>query len=118
VNSKQPQRLVPAAHTASYNQERLLGIHSLRTSDPIGANTNFRVANTTVRVSIQCDYSTPTIGDSRQSMEASRVAVRLPALWAERPAVWFAPAEAQFSLAAMSSERTKIYCTISQLDHR
>jgi hypothetical protein len=46
------------------------------------------------------------------------VAVRLPPFWAERPAVWFAQAEAQFSLAGISSERTKFYYVISQLDQR
>jgi hypothetical protein len=35
--------------------------------------------------------------------EISRVAMRLPPLWAERPAVWFAQAEAQFTLASISS---------------
>jgi hypothetical protein len=44
--------------------------------------------------------------------------MRLPPLWAERPAVWFAQAEAQFFLAGISSETTKFYYVISQLDHR
>jgi hypothetical protein len=39
------------------------------------------------------------------------VAVRLPPFWAERPAVWFA-------LAGISSEKTKFFHVISQLDHR
>jgi hypothetical protein len=39
-------------------------------------------------------------------------------IWAERPAVWFAQAEAQFSLAGISTEITKFYHVISQLDHR
>jgi hypothetical protein len=50
--------------------------------------------------------------------EVSRVAVRLPPFWPERPAVWFAQAEAQFSLAGISSEKTKFFHVISQLDHR
>jgi hypothetical protein len=49
--------------------------------------------------------------------EVSRVTVRLPTFWAERPAVWFAQAEAQF-LAGISSEMTKFYHVISQLDQR
>jgi hypothetical protein len=46
------------------------------------------------------------------------VAVRLPPFWAERPAVWFAQAEAQFFLADISSETTKFYHVVSQLDQR
>jgi hypothetical protein len=53
-----------------------------------------------------------------QGAEISRVAVRLPPFWAERPAVWFTQAEAQFSLAGLSNMRTKFYHIISQLDHR
>jgi hypothetical protein len=50
--------------------------------------------------------------------EVSRVAVRLPPFWAERPAVWFTQTEAQFFLAGISSERTKFLHVISQLDQR
>jgi hypothetical protein len=53
-----------------------------------------------------------------QPAEISRVAVRLAPFWAERPAVWFAQAEAQFSLAGISSERTKFNYVISQLGQR
>jgi hypothetical protein len=50
--------------------------------------------------------------------EISRVDVRFPQFWAERPAVWFAQAEAQFSLAGISSEKTKFHYVIYQLDQR
>jgi hypothetical protein len=56
--------------------------------------------------------------DGTQPAEISRVAVRLPPFWAERQAVWFAQAEAQFSLAGISNEKTKFNYVISQLDHR
>jgi hypothetical protein len=56
--------------------------------------------------------------DGTQPAEISRVAVRLPPFWTDRPAVWFAQAEAQFSLAGISSERTKFHYVISQLDQR
>jgi hypothetical protein len=56
--------------------------------------------------------------DSAPPAEVSRVAVRLPPFWAERPAVWFAQAEAQFTLTGISSEKTKFCHVISQLDHR
>jgi hypothetical protein len=52
--------------------------------------------------------------DGSQPAEISRVAVRLPPFWA----VWFAQAETQFSLAGISSERTKFHYVISQLDQR
>jgi hypothetical protein len=46
------------------------------------------------------------------------VAAQLPPFWAERPAVWFAQDEAQFTLAGISSKKIKFYYVISQLDHR
>jgi hypothetical protein len=55
---------------------------------------------------------------STQQAEIARVAVRLPPFWAEQPDVWFAQAEAQFSLAVITNERTKFHHVISQLDHR
>jgi hypothetical protein len=56
--------------------------------------------------------------DSLSRTEISRVSVRLPPFWAERPTVWFTQAEAQFSLAGITSEKTKFFHVISQLDHR
>jgi hypothetical protein len=56
--------------------------------------------------------------DGTQPAEVSRVAVRLPLFWAERPAIWFAQAEAQFSLAIISNDRTTFYYVISQLYRR
>jgi hypothetical protein len=50
--------------------------------------------------------------------EIARVAVCLPPFWADQPDVWFAQAEAQFSLAGITKEWTKFYHVISQLDHR
>jgi hypothetical protein len=46
------------------------------------------------------------------------VAVRLPPFWAERPEVWFAQAEAQFSLAGISNVKTNFFHVISQLKSR
>ena len=56
--------------------------------------------------------------DSTTPTEAPRVTVRLPPFWAEQPAVWFAQAEAQFSLANIRDEKTKFYYVVSQLDQR
>ncbi|PNF22346.1 hypothetical protein B7P43_G18280 [Cryptotermes secundus] len=52
------------------------------------------------------------------SAEVPKMAVRLPSFWPERPAMWFAQAEAQFTLAGINSERIKFCHVISQLDHR
>jgi hypothetical protein len=56
--------------------------------------------------------------DSSPPVNVSRVAVRLPPFWVERPAVWFAQAEVQFSLGGISCETTKFFHVSSQLDHR
>jgi hypothetical protein len=37
------------------------------------------------------------------------VAIRLPPFYAEEPGVWFVSAEAQFTLAGITKERTKFY---------
>jgi hypothetical protein len=50
--------------------------------------------------------------------EVSRVAVRLPPFYSEEPEVWFASAEAQFTLAGITEEKTKFYYVLSQLDYR
>lgn len=48
----------------------------------------------------------------------SKVAVKLPTFWADKPAVWFAQAEAQFELSGITTESTKYNYVISQLDSR
>ncbi|XP_023314763.1 uncharacterized protein LOC111693661 [Trichogramma pretiosum] len=50
--------------------------------------------------------------------QVHRVAVRLPTFWLDKPAVWFAQAEAQFALDNITTELTKYYHVISQLDGR
>jgi hypothetical protein len=44
--------------------------------------------------------------------------MRFPPFWLERPAVWFAQAEAQFFHAGIYSEKSKFFHVISQLDQR
>jgi hypothetical protein len=65
-------------------------------------------------------YNNPHIGDSDVieapgsfQAEISRVAVRLPPFWTERPAAGFAQAEAQFHLAGISKKLTKFYHDLS-----
>jgi hypothetical protein len=66
----------------------------------------------------QQDQNGASTTNSSIPADISRVAVQLPPFWAERPAVWFAQVEAQSALAGISSEKTKFYYVISQLDHR
>jgi hypothetical protein len=54
--------------------------------------------------------------DETASTAVYRVAVSLPPLWPDRPALWFAQAEAQFELAAVTRQRTKFNYMVSQLN--
>jgi hypothetical protein len=56
--------------------------------------------------------------DSSPPAEALRVALWLPLFWAKRPAMWSTQAEVQFSLAGVSSEKTKFFHVISQQDYQ
>jgi len=47
-----------------------------------------------------------------------RVAACLPSFWPNRPAIWFAQAEAQFELAAITHQRTKFNYVVSQLNQQ
>lgn len=77
-----------------------------------------------------CEESTGTIsgqGNNTGGPKASgsgfqsdvyRVGVRVPPFWPEEPAVWFAQIEGQFILSNITSDMTKFYYVISQLDHQ
>jgi hypothetical protein len=56
--------------------------------------------------------------DSTPGVGVHGVDVRLPPFRPDRPALWFATAEAKFQLTAITSERTKFSHIISQLDRR
>ena len=47
-----------------------------------------------------------------------RVTVCLPPFWPNRPAVWFAQAEAQFELASITHQRTNFSYVMSQLNQK
>lgn len=47
-----------------------------------------------------------------------RVGVRMPPFWPQEPAVWFAQVEGQFVLSNITSDATKFYYVLSQLDHQ
>jgi hypothetical protein len=56
--------------------------------------------------------------DSSPATYFYRPTVRLPPFWPDRPGLWFAQAEAQFNLAAISDEKAKFNYVISQLEFR
>jgi hypothetical protein len=53
--------------------------------------------------------------DEISSSAVYRVSVRLTPFWPDRSAVWFAQAEAQFELSAITRQRTKFNYVVSQL---
>jgi len=58
------------------------------------------------------------IPEQPTDLELCRVAVRLPPFWPDRPAIWFAQAESQFELAAITRQRTKFNYVVSQLNQQ
>ncbi|CAB3254496.1 unnamed protein product [Arctia plantaginis] len=50
--------------------------------------------------------------------QVEKVAIKLPSFWIERPAVWFAQAEAQFDLAGVTTDSTKYNHVLSTIDQR
>ena len=50
--------------------------------------------------------------------ELCRIAVRLHPFWPDRPAIWFAQAESQFELAAITRQRTKFNYVVAQLNQQ
>ncbi|XP_047543199.1 uncharacterized protein LOC125075530 [Vanessa atalanta] len=50
--------------------------------------------------------------------EVLRIGVRVPPFWPEEPALWFAQVESQFVLSRITSDETKFYYLVAQLDHQ
>lgn len=51
-------------------------------------------------------------------MEVNRIGAKLPALWTERPDLWFKHVEAQFNLAKVTTEETKFHHVVASLDQQ
>lgn len=50
--------------------------------------------------------------------EVSRVAVRVPPFWPNKPEIWFQQLEAQFHLNSITADSTKFWHVIAQLESR
>ncbi|CAB3238815.1 unnamed protein product [Arctia plantaginis] len=54
--------------------------------------------------------------EEQEYAESCRVGVRVPPFYPEKPALWFAQLEGQFVLSNISSDTTRFYYTIAQLE--
>lgn len=50
------------------------------------------------------------------SAEIAKVRVRVPPFWPDKPAVWFAQVEAQFALSNITSDATKYFTVVGNLE--
>lgn len=55
-------------------------------------------------------------GAAQNGAELCKVGVRIPPFYKEKPALWFAQLEAQFTLSNITADTTKFYYTMAQLD--
>ena len=67
---------------------------------------------------LQLTLNMTDTSDEISSSAVYRVPVRLPPFWPDRPAVWFAQAELQFELSAITRQRTKFIYVVSQLNQQ
>ena len=51
-------------------------------------------------------------------VQVSRVAIKLPAFWHDKPATWFTVAEAQFALQGITADATRYYHIVAALDQQ
>lgn len=64
----------------------------------------------------QLEQQQPHAADHRPAVH--RVAVKLPPFWSDKPSLWFAQADSQFTLSDITNEVTKFHYVVSQLDAR
>lgn len=56
--------------------------------------------------------------DELPAPEVSRVNIRVPPFWAEKPALWFSQLESQFNLNGITQDNTKFWYVVAQLDNK
>ena len=57
----------------------------------------------------------PGDDDNQNAAQNNAVALKLPTFWAHQPGIWFAQAEAQFTLHAITVDSTKYSYLIAAL---
>lgn len=57
-----------------------------------------------------------TMSEPDKSSEINRIGVRIPPFYPDKPALWFAQLESQFTLANITVDSTKYHYAIGQLD--
>ncbi|KAJ0175083.1 hypothetical protein K1T71_009224 [Dendrolimus kikuchii] len=70
----------------------------------------------TIHTSGTSTHSDRTPGDTSSNMDVFKVGVKIPPFWPDEPALWFAQIEGQFNISGITSDSTKFYHVISQLD--
>lgn len=55
-------------------------------------------------------------GAEQQTAESFRVGVKVPPFYPEKPALWFAQLEGQFTLSKITTDETKFYYAMAQLE--
>lgn len=58
----------------------------------------------------------PLTDQNSGSAEASKVSIKIPPFWTEKPEMWFVTIEAQFKIAGITCDETKFNYLIAQLD--
>lgn len=58
----------------------------------------------------------PDTKQEDSTFEASKVSIKIPPFWIEKPEMWFFTVEAQFKISGITAEETRFNYLVSQLD--
>ncbi|KAL0880729.1 hypothetical protein ABMA27_001943 [Loxostege sticticalis] len=67
---------------------------------------------------LDCAAAHSTAPASAPNVEVFKVGVRIPPFWPEKPSIWFAQIEGQFLISGITTDATKFYYVIGQLDQQ